>query len=42
MTVIERAPLIEGDQLAALMLAATLDIEAVLRDKARLTPAATG
>lgn len=31
-TVIDQASLIEGDQLAALMFAATLDIEAVLRD----------
>ena len=30
--VIDQAPLIDGDQLAALMFAATLDIEAVLRD----------
>lgn len=30
--VIEQAPLIDGDRLAALMFAATLDIEAVLRD----------
>ena len=31
-TVIEQAPLIDGDQLAALMFAAALDVEAVLRD----------